>query len=100
MFGRLVLIEHVDCQPPHSCQILLGVSNPDSTGVFIKDNIQDPMDIILNPPVGANSFKQFRGWSISAANVVATLLTGFPAQLPFSTQPDNAVQFLPISTMA
>ena len=69
-------------------------------GIFSKDHIPYPVDIVFNTPMRTNPFQQLRSARRPAAKIMARLPALFATNLTFSPNLDHALQPLPVVTRA
>jgi len=62
-FGALFLTEQIESNMAQHCEILGGIPFSHTTVVFSESNIQDPVNSVLDFPMGSNSLSKLIGFT-------------------------------------
>src|SRR5512144_36767 len=73
-FGRLFLFEQMQGQAPQGSEVLIRIPLPDTTVIFPKGDVQDPVQTVFNPPVAPNGRTKLLGIVTRQAAQVVTAL--------------------------
>ena len=73
--------EEVECPVPQGGEILGGVAGAGAAWVFAEDDVEHPVELVLDAPVAADGSREFLRIQFEAAQVVAAPGAGFPVEI-------------------
>src|SRR5262245_39235941 len=91
-----VLAEQRDGDAAQRSQVLCGGAVLEPAVVFSEDDVEHPMQAVLDAPVQPGSAAQFKGAAFAAADVVGHLATLHAIDPPEACHPDDGPQVGPV----
>src|SRR5438477_1959387 len=68
--GFWVGSQEVEREPAQDGKVFGGCVFPGTIGVFCEDDIEDPVHLVLDRPMGSDDLEQFLGWYTQGKNEV------------------------------
>lgn len=90
--GRCFLLEKVEGEVSQDRQVFRAMTSPNATIIFAEGDIEDPVEPIFDPPVGANDGKQLFGMGGQTGKIVTGLGGDGALVVPDGIEPDEGSQ--------
>ena len=95
-FGRAFSSQQVQSDVPQDSEVLWAVSFSHPAIVFSESDIQHPMHLILDLPVGARGMEQLLGVAFQAGDEISLVHTLSLTDASFGLNHANRLQALPV----
>ena len=70
-YGRRMCPDEVECELADDCKVLGSMVFPGSVAVFVEDDIEHPMQLVLDGPMAAHDLQKFFGREVFGKQIVA-----------------------------